>query len=273
MTIKLPTVSVENYLERIDYQGSLTPNLSTLNQLHLAHLLAVPFENLDISLSRPISLELPAILHKIVTLNRGGFCYELNIAFAWLITEIGFPVELLSASTFDGKSLGPEFDHMLLMVETGHTVFADVGFGDSFLLPIFPAHQPAFQLDRYYRLESDGNRWLLEQRFETGGWKSLYIFDLKSHPVSHFEAMCDYHQTSKLSNFTRKTICSRATERGRVTYTNGRFILTEAEHREESIVENKAMLDDILKQQFGISLDANDLQRLITVAQNQKLPG
>ncbi|MCZ6796433.1 MAG: arylamine N-acetyltransferase [Gammaproteobacteria bacterium] len=265
----MTTVSVKHYLQRIGYQGSLTPTLSTLNQLHLSHLLAVPFENLDISLNRPISLELPAILHKIVNLNRGGFCYELNSAFAWLIAEIGFPVVLLSASTFDGKSLGPEFDHMLLMVEIDTTVFADVGFGDSFLLPIFPAHKPAFQLDRYYRLESDGKRWILEQRFETGGWKPLYIFDLKPHPVSHFEAMCDYHQTSKASNFTRKTICSRATERGRATYTNGRFILTEAAHREESIVGNKTILDDLLKQQFGISLDENDLQQLISVAHSQ----
>jgi N-hydroxyarylamine O-acetyltransferase len=266
-------VSVENYLQRIDYQGSLTPNLSTLNQLHLAHLQTVPFENLDISLNRLISLELPAILHKIVNLHRGGFCYELNTAFAWLIAEIGFPVELLSASTFDGKSLGPEFDHMLLMVETDHTVFADVGFGDSFLLPVFPVQKPTFQFDRYYRLESSGNRWLLQQRFETGGWKSLYIFGLKSHPVSDFEAMCDYHQTSKLSNFTRKTICSRATEKGRATYTNGRFILTEAGNREETIVESEVMLNDILKQQFGISLDANDLQRLISVAQIQRYSG
>jgi N-hydroxyarylamine O-acetyltransferase len=91
--------------------------------------------------------------------------------------------------------------------------------------------------------------------------------------VSDFEAMCDYHQTSKLSNFTRKTICSRATEKGRATYTNGRFILTEAGNREETIVESEVMLNDILKQQFGISLDANDLQRLISVAQIQRYSG
>ena len=248
----------------------MAANFSTLNQLHLTHMLAVPFENLDISLNRQISLELPVILHKIVNLGRGGFCYELNYAFAWLLGELGFAVELLSAATFDGKSLGPEFDHLLLRVEADQPVFADVGFGDSFLLPIFPAHKPAFQFDRYYRLESNGERWILEQRFEAGGWKPLYIFDLKSHRIADFETMCQYHQTNEASNFTRRTVCSRATEQGRITCTNNRFIVTEAGHRKESVIENKAMLEEILIQGFGITIDPIDLQRLLSVLQTQE---
>jgi len=232
-------------------------------------MLAVPFENLDISLNRQISLELPVILHKIVNLRRGGFCYELNYAFAWLLGELGFSVELLSASTFDGKSLGPEFDHLLLRVEADHPVFADVGFGDSFLFPIFPGQKPAFQFDRYYRVESNGTRWMLEQQFETEGWKPLYIFDLKSHQISDFETMCNYHQTSEASNFTRRTVCSLATEQGRITCANNRFIVTEAGHREESIIENGIMLESILTQQFGITSDTIDLQRLLSVIQTQ----
>ncbi|RLA11087.1 MAG: arylamine N-acetyltransferase [Gammaproteobacteria bacterium] len=269
-TIKPQTVTVKKYLDRIGYQGSLAPNLSTLNQLHLTHMLAVPFENLDISLNRQISLELPAILHKIVNLGRGGFCYELNYAFAWLLGELGFSVELLSASTFDGKSLGPEFDHMLLRVEADQPVFADVGFGDSFLLPIFPAHKPVLQFDRYYRVESNGTRWILEQRFEVGDWKPLYIFDLKSHQISEFETMCQYHQTNEASNFTRRTVCSRATEQGRITCANNRFIVTEAGHREESIIEDKIILEAILMQRFGITLNTKDLQGLLSVLQTQE---
>jgi len=232
-------------------------------------MLAVPFENFDISLNRQISLELPVILHKIVNLRRGGFCYELNYAFAWLLRELGFSVELLSASTFDGKSLGPEFDHLLLRVEADQPVFADVGFGDSFLLPIFPMHTPVFQFDRYYRVESNGVRWILEQRFDGGDWKPLYIFDLKSHQIADFAAMCQYHQTNEASNFTRRTVCSRATEQGRITCANNRFIVTEAGHRQESIIESKMMLENILRHRFGIAFDAIDLQLLLSVSQTQ----
>ena len=36
------------YLKRIDYDGPAAPTIEALRALHLAYLLAVPFENLDI---------------------------------------------------------------------------------------------------------------------------------------------------------------------------------------------------------------------------------
>ena len=85
--------------------------------MHRAHLLAVPFENLDIHLGRPISLDQDALFGKIVTRRRGGFCYELNGLFALLLRELGFEVTLLSAGVAraDG-GFGPEFDHLTLLV-------------------------------------------------------------------------------------------------------------------------------------------------------------
>ena len=262
-------VTLEDYLERIGYRGTLAPTQSTLNQLHLAHMLTVPFENLDISLGRRINLDLPSILHKIVHLRRGGFCYELNSAFAWLLSEIGFTVEMLSAATYDGKTLGPEFDHLLLRVDIAHSLFADVGFGDSFLKPIGLADNPVHQFDRFYRLEHSGSRYTLEQRFESGDWKHLYIFRLVPRQLSDFDAMCQFHQTNSASNFTRKTVCSRATEQGRVTCTNSRLVVTEAGQRREVIIDNPELLGDTLHQHFGIDLTSSELQQLQAVTQSQ----
>jgi len=217
-------------------------------------------------LGRRIDLKLPAILDKIVNKKRGGFCYELNSAFAWLLDKIGFKVKLLSARTYDGETLGPEFDHMLILVNMDQPVIADVGFGDSFLLPIIPGGADCYQFDRYYRLQNNEERWVLQQRFEAGDWKSQYIFDMKSHPLHHFAAMCDYHQTSKSSSFTRKTVCSRVTESGRITYANGRYIVNEQDNREETMVGNEASLNKILRNQFGIRFGANDLRQLVATS-------
>src|SRR5690242_11838717 len=93
---------VAAYLDRIAYTGPLTPSLATLRALHLAHLRAVPFENLDIGLGRPIVLDDAALYEKIVVRQRGGFCYELNGLFARLLCELGFPVTLLSAGVKGG---------------------------------------------------------------------------------------------------------------------------------------------------------------------------
>ena len=81
-------LDVERYLQRIDYSGPTVPTLETLSALHQAHLLAVPFENLDIHLGRAIVLDEEALYDKIVERRRGGFCYELNGLFAALLRAL-----------------------------------------------------------------------------------------------------------------------------------------------------------------------------------------
>src|ERR1700757_4749662 len=90
-------VNVPAYLDRIGYSGSADPSVETLRQLHCLHLFAIPFENLDIHIGRAIICEEARFLHKIIDEHRGGFCYELNGAFAALLRELGFQVTLLAA--------------------------------------------------------------------------------------------------------------------------------------------------------------------------------
>src|SRR5579871_4115487 len=90
-------LNINDYLTRINYHGGLEPTLPTLQALHETHLLAIPFENLSIHYQQPIRLQEEALFDKIVYQRRGGFCYELNGLFAWLLRELGFQVTLLSA--------------------------------------------------------------------------------------------------------------------------------------------------------------------------------
>ena len=78
-------MDVAAYLERIGYSGPATPNAEALRDIHRAHLFAVPFENLDIGWKREIRIDQQAFLRKIIEDRRGGFCYELNGAFAALL--------------------------------------------------------------------------------------------------------------------------------------------------------------------------------------------
>src|SRR5271169_4298248 len=130
-------LNVPAYLDRIAYAGPLAPRLEVLRNLHRAHLLSVPFENLDIAAGRKIVCDENAFIDKIVERRRGGFCYELNGAFAALLRAIGFQVTLLSArvSREDGSD-SPEFDHLALKVDLDEPWLTDVGFGDSFLDPL-----------------------------------------------------------------------------------------------------------------------------------------
>ena len=109
------------YLRRIGYAGSISPAPDTLQAVHRAHLETVPFENLDIALGRKISIDEAAFVRKVVEERRGGFCYELNGAFAALLRAMGFRVTLLSGRIprTDGSN-GPEFDHLALRVDVDH---------------------------------------------------------------------------------------------------------------------------------------------------------
>src|SRR5258706_8881452 len=114
-------MDITAYLNRIAHRGPIEPTGETLRALHLAHLLAVPFENLDIGLGRPIVLDQAALFDKIVVRRRGGFCYELNGLFAALLRALGFEVTMLSAGVGRaGGGFGPEFDHLTLLVTTDH---------------------------------------------------------------------------------------------------------------------------------------------------------
>ena len=65
-------MEVDRYLERIGYAGPREPTLDTLTALHRAHMLTVPFENLDIALGRPLVLDPEQNYAKIVERRRGG---------------------------------------------------------------------------------------------------------------------------------------------------------------------------------------------------------
>jgi N-hydroxyarylamine O-acetyltransferase len=248
-------VNVPAYLERVSYTGSVEPTAETLRSLHRAHMLAVPFENLDIKLGRKIICDEQSIIRKVVDEKRGGFCYELNGAFAALLRELGFKVTMLSARVArqDG-SCGPEFDHLTLRVDLEEPWLADVGFGDSFLDPLklkVDIEQP--QGTRKFRLVSENSLLHMEME-ENANWKRQYSFTLVPHRLAAFKGMCRYHQTSPESSFTQKSICSKATANGRITIADRKLIITHNGERRESPLDSDEQWRAALKMYFGIVL-------------------
>ena len=242
------------YLERIKYEGSLEPTAETLRALHLAHMRAVPFENLSIHAGQPIILNNDALFEKIVTRRRGGFCYELNGLFAALLGSLGFDVSKLSAGVArpDG-SFSPEFDHMTLLVNLDERWLADVGFGDSFEEPLkLDLQGEQLQGARAYQIVPGAAHYLLLQRDEHGEWKNQYRFTLQSYDFPDYEPMCHFHQTSQESHFTRNRICSLLTPSGRITLSGLRRIATSGEHREERELAGEEEYKKLLKDEFGI---------------------
>lgn len=249
-------MNVPAYFERIGYAGTMTPTVEALIDLHRAHMLTVPFENLDIGLGRKVICNETAFVRKIVDQRRGGFCYELNGAFAALLREIGFQVTLLSArvSREDGSD-SPEFDHLTLRVDLDEPWLADVGFGDSFVEPLrLKAGSEQPQYGWIYRLVERQGSFDMERRESGGVWKRQYSFKVLPRLLEEFAPMCHYHQTSPESHFTRRSICSKATPWGRITVADRSLIVTCNGEKQESILASDEEWRRGLKENFGVVL-------------------
>ncbi len=125
------------YLDRIGLDTVPRADLAGLRTLHRAHLRAIPYENLDVPLGHPVTIEIPAIYDKLVTRRRGGWCYEMNGLFGWALDELGFDVTRATGAV-ERSVRGPasEGNHLVLKVELEEgTYLADVGFGDGPLDP------------------------------------------------------------------------------------------------------------------------------------------
>ena len=124
--------TVDAYLARIGVDHVGPPTQASLARLQQAHMLYVPFESLSIGWGEQIELDETWLLDKIVGRRRGGFCYELNGAFAWLLRQLGFHVDMLEAQVWsaEAQTFSPPFDHMTLAVRADDaTHLVDVGFG------------------------------------------------------------------------------------------------------------------------------------------------
>jgi N-hydroxyarylamine O-acetyltransferase len=159
----------------------------------------------------------------------------------------------------DAGEFGPEFDHMTLLVTAPDAPqqrwLADVGFGDSFNEPLLlDVREEQVQGDHAYRIDPVEDHLLLWKRADGGDWHPEYRFTLEPHEFPDYEEMCQYHQTSPESHFTKAPMCSRLTADGRITLSGVRFISTRQGLRQETEVADQTEFKRILQEQFGIRL-------------------
>ena len=250
-------IDVDRYLKRIGYIGPTEPSLSTLRDLQRAFLLKVPFENLDIHLGRQINLSSESIYDKIVSRRRGGFCYECNILFFNLLNELGFQAEYLSARMVKGSTVGPEYDHMVILVNLEHEYLVDVGNGQSCREPLrIDGTNTAISEGYTYRVGTYGKGHALYYQQSDAAWTPRFLFTLTPRDRAEFSGMCHYHQTSPESVFTQRRLATIATTEGRVTLTDMRLTITKGVEIQESVLTSEKDYYEILKQNFGIEIDS-----------------
>jgi len=218
---------------------------------------AVPFENLDVQLQRPVSTSVEAAYEKIVVDRRGGWCYEQNGLFGWVLKEIGFSVTRVAASVMRDKNEASTANHLCLLVklpDSNKKYLVDVGFGGSLLRPIElkEGHheQPPFKLglerldDQYWRYWED-----------VGAGKFSYDFTEQPARESALTKKCTFLQSDSTSNFVLNLVVQQRSRdqhimlRGRVFTVNNSF------GKSSEVVDNPETLVHLLTHKFGLRVN------------------
>jgi N-hydroxyarylamine O-acetyltransferase len=256
-TTGMSSVDVNAYLQRVGYAGELKPTRAVLESLHLAHATHILFENLDILLGRPVSLDLKDIEGKLVRGGRGGYCFEHNTLFAAVLREAGFEVTTLSGRVRYRASQVLPRTHMLLRVDVeGETCIADVGFGaEGLLLPVpFGAAQEMCQFAWTYRVAEQAGSHVL-QSLRNGKWVDLYAFTLEpQHPID-FEMANHYTSTHPNSRFKQTLVVQKLAEDARTSLRNRELVIDRGDATTTTVVDDGDLLAT-LAETFGLQVPA-----------------
>ncbi len=206
----------ERYLARlgVDIAGR-RPDEALLAEMQMAHLIAVPFENLDVFHRRGVRTDVDWSLPKIVERLRGGWCFEVNGAFGWLLRQVGFEVDYVSCRVLNDDGCEPELDHCALVVHIdGQRWFVDVGFGDCCMCPIPLVTGEHHGIPRPARCRIEPEGFVITERMLDGSWEDQLLSSFAPLNLDAFTPRSDYLQTTPGLSWSEKVFATRATDVG-----------------------------------------------------------
>lgn len=248
------------YLQKIGYKGSAKADIQTLNDIVYLHTLRIPFENLTPYTFNQVSLGPDALAQKLVTEERGGFCFEQNSLLSRVLREIGFSVTEIGGRVVYNQpddTIITHRSHMILKVDLeGQAYLTDVGFGGLTLTsPIkleLDIEQPTHH--ELFRIKTIGNDLKL-QGLVNGEWKTTYRFNLEEQYPADYKIVCYFLCTHPTSHFTNNLILAKPTQDGRMALNNTKFSFYHLdgsiEKRELTSVEE---IKEVITQKFGVEI-------------------
>lgn len=191
----------------------MTADLAYLERLQRAHLTEVPFENLDVYARREVRTTEDWSVPKVVERGRGGWCFELNGAFGWLLAELGYRVRRHAASVLHGH-VSPMPTHLTLEVTLDRPYLVDVGFGDSFIRPLpLDSEGPHDGGSGAYGFIFEDERITVVSH-EYGRVESHYRFTPEERQLAEFEDASSYLRTTPGLQWTMGRFATRLLDGG-----------------------------------------------------------
>ena len=261
--MKLSDGDLAAYFERIGFTQEARPDRATLATLVAAHSATIPFENLNPFLGLPVPLSPEALVAKLVRQRRGGYCYEQNGLFSYVLDSIGFHFTPLAARVLwmQSDDAVTARTHKLLLVDLPEgQVLADVGFGGAVCTGLLDlvADVPQATPHESFRLVRANGLW--RQQINIGGeWRSTYQFDLTPQLAVDDELGNWWTSANPASHFTFSLIAARSPAGRRHALRNFDYsIHVTGGESEKRRLENAEEVCAVLESDFGIDIPDRD---------------
>lgn len=250
---------VGQYLRRINYYGSTVSNLENLIAIHRQHLLYIPYENLDLMNGIPLSLEADDLFRKIILHKRGGYCFELQGVFYYLLKSLGYQVTQYAGRFMNEPGVIQMRRHRVLVVDLeGKRYVCDVGVrSESSRCPL-ELTEGLVQTDGIgeYCYEKDPfYGWVLMQKEKGKDWKPMLGFTEEVQIDDDYimpSFYCEKHPQSTFNKFMKVSVF---TTDSNLTIVGNTFKV----YRGVKVVERRELKTDeeavkVLRDSFGIEV-------------------
>lgn len=270
------------YLQLLSVPAT-TADLATLAALHRAHMERVPYSTLEMVLRRRTPADVESSVARVLE-RRGGYCFHLNAAFGWLLTELGYAVTHHRAGV-QGRSaqepVGADGTHLALTVDLGREGrwLVDVGLGSALHgpLPLRPGVVRDGDLDLRLR----------PSEVVAGGWRldhdpralSFVGVDIDPAPVTLAEGL-EHHERlswSPKSPFVRRLSVQRRHARGLDALTGLGLRRIELGSETYRVLSSAEELEEVLHDVFGLDpgragITPAELERVVEQQSSHEAP-
>lgn len=252
-------IDLEAYFARVGYDGPATPTLATLSRLHALHAAAIPFENLSPFLGEPVRLDAASLQDKLVARGRGGWCFEQNLLFSYVLEAIGFELTRLAARVrwnVPANVISPRSHCLMRIPIEGRDYIADVGFGGLTLTAPLRLEAGAEQATPHepHRIVASGSGYALETKV-AGDWQALYTFELHEQQIADYEVSNWYLCHHPQSIFVNGILAARAGAAERHALRNTRYAIHYPDGQtERRVLSSASEMREVLEGPFRVAL-------------------
>ena len=207
--IEASSFDLQQYLNRINFQGEIKLNLEGIKKLMQSQIFSVPFENIDVQAGKVISLIGDDIVDQIVNKNRGGYCYQINGIFSLMLQEIGVSHYYIAVRPLVNPGQNAKTHLAIIATIENDEYLIDLGFGGNSIREPLKLSQIGTEIqqdfDTFTLVKTEEEEYLLQIKIGKE-WSNLYSFDLTPQRWIDFKPANHYNYSHPDSFFTQNLI-------------------------------------------------------------------